>query len=366
MKTSIYRIAAALIVILSLPLICLAANDTVTLAQYEQVLGDVQAKLDASASAVKTGGSIADEMPGALAKRELGPIRFVRLIDGSLMHVDTAGMTASIVKADNANSGDDQESGYEAVSRRIAALRDEVAAEGGLPRVDPSAPSGKPLPADHSRDLARQILSGPGFASDPTPPPSWLDREMLRFEKWMDDELNKLRFRGNNNVNMPNISAKLLWTFAWIFVAALFALLVWIIVQVIGRRQAKAKPLKLTDSEQALVEARDKDTLVTLAEKHARSGDYRAAFRLIYLATLIALDTEGILRFDRSKTNWEYVRQLRSSGRPDVYEILLPMTREFDRVWYGLSPTGPEVYRRAVVEYEKLTAPPEKSAIATA
>jgi hypothetical protein len=51
---------------------------------------------------------------------------------------------------------------------------------------------------------------------------------------------------------------------------------------------------------------------------------------------LVALDSEGIVRLNRSQTNWEYVRALKAAQFNNLYDILLPVTREFDRIWYGL------------------------------
>jgi len=328
-------------------------------AQYAAALHVVREKLDAAAISVDNNEDIDHEMPGDTAKRDLNGIKSIRLPDGGIERVDTSSICAAITAADNAKTADDQGAAYRGISRRIGLIEAEVDARFG-DAGDGKKP-GLP-PPDKSRDLARRILNEPAYASEPVPPPSWLDRKMEAFGKWLDNAINKLLKRPTRNVNMPPVNPKVWYTLLWIVIGALFVLLVWLIATTIGRRQRRAKPLALSDTEEALMEARDKDTLITIAEKHAKSGDYRAAFRLVYLATLIALDTDGILRFDRSKTNWEYVRQLRNSGRIDVYEVLAPMTRDFDRIWYGLSPTTPDVYRRAVIEYEKLTTPVEAAA----
>jgi hypothetical protein len=358
--------AAALGVLL--PAGCYAAGKTVTLVDYDNALAVVQAKVNAATNAVANGDGLTGETPGDFARRTFGGISDVRMADGSLLHVSTKGLALTIASADTVRSDDDQVEAYQAVSRRIEFLRGEVRAEAHLPPLTSTGKSaGAPIPSTKSRAIAREVLSGPAFASDPVPPPSWAEEKMKAFNKWLERTLNKLFQKPVKNTNLPTISPKVMWGFVWILIAGLFALLVWIVAQIIGRRQARAKPLALSSTEEALVEARDKETLLTLAEKHARNGEYRYAFRLVYLAVLIALDTEGVLRFDRSKTNWEYVRALRGTGRQDVYDVLVPLTRDFDRVWYGLATAAaPEVYRRAVDEYEKLTAPPvEKASVAS-
>ena len=141
---------------------------------------------------------------------------------------------------------------------------------------------------------------------------------------------------------------------------ALFVFIVWLIVRLIQQRDAKymKKPM-YSETEAAMVEARDTDSLLSLAERHARDGDYRTAFRLVYISTLVALDSGGVLRFDRSRTNWEYLRTLRHSGQTEIYESMLPLTRDFDRLWYGSSSAGAGDYHRALEYYKAITLKPE-------
>jgi hypothetical protein len=68
----------------------------------------------------------------------------------------------------------------------------------------------------------------------------------------------------------------------------------------------------------------------------ARDGDYRAALRALYLATLVSLDRRGFIQFDPALTNWQYIRQMSpSTTRRDFAQF----TRVFDYKWYGDEPT---------------------------
>jgi hypothetical protein len=74
----------------------------------------------------------------------------------------------------------------------------------------------------------------------------------------------------------------------------------------------------------------------------AREGDYRAALRALYLATLVSLDRRGFIRFDPTLTNWQYIRQMSPSAtRRDFAQF----TRLFDYKWYGDEPTLEADYR---------------------
>jgi hypothetical protein len=235
--------------------------------------------------------------------------------------------------------------GYAALAQQIESLRQDLApGTGPEKRVDPVA-------------AARAVLSGPDFASDPLPPPSLMDR----FAAWLDRMLSKLHGPTGPTPRFHVDPKALEWTF-YILMGLAFAVVVWLLVRALSRRGPRARPLVLDETETALVEARDTDSLLGLAEQQAKAGDYRRAFRLLYLATLIALDTGGVLRFDRSKTNWEYLRALRAAGREDVSQALTPMTREFDQVWYGFAPTTAADYARALSQHQALQAIPRPGA----
>jgi hypothetical protein len=71
------------------------------------------------------------------------------------------------------------------------------------------------------------------------------------------------------------------------------------------------------------------------AERLFAAGESRAAFRLLYLATLIRWEEAGRLRFDRSLTNREVVARVTIQGDASLLEQLTPLVDRFDRVWYG-------------------------------
>lgn len=104
---------------------------------------------------------------------------------------------------------------------------------------------------------------------------------------------------------------------------------------------------------EAELEGGDEDELLTAetALKRAKmvsaGGDYRSAVRYLYLSSLLWLEERGLLRYDRSRTNREYVRSV--SGRPDLSASLQDVVDVFDQVWYGYHDIDAETYSR----YEK-------------
>ncbi len=69
------------------------------------------------------------------------------------------------------------------------------------------------------------------------------------------------------------------------------------------------------------------------AQELSTGGDYRTAVRYLYLSSLLLLEERGLLRYDRSLTNREYLRTV--SHRPELAAILREVIDVFDRVWYG-------------------------------
>ncbi len=308
--------------------------------QYDQALGQVQSALAAQAEAVTARVVPSNEAPSLVARRVLGPIHALERPGHAPAPVNAAPLIAAISAAEALRDSDSKAAALEAVGAQIAVLRADLARAGG-------APDGAAMLRS-----ARAVLARPEYASDPLPPPSLAER----LAAWLDRVFAPRPRPNQKPLNLPHVNPNVILGILIAVAAAAFAVLVAVIVQAIGRRGVRAKPLALDAEEATLVQSRDNDSLLALAEQQAGQGDYRRAFRLVYLAALIALDTGGVLRFDRSRTNWEYLRDLRAAGRADVYAALTPLTREFDQVWYGLAPTDAGQYARALAQYHALQA----------
>jgi hypothetical protein len=94
------------------------------------------------------------------------------------------------------------------------------------------------------------------------------------------------------------------------------------------------------------------------AQAAARAGDYRTAARHLYLSSLLWLEDRKLLRYDRSRTNREYLTQLR--GKP-VHDELAPVVETFERVWYGHRALDAEEFERYQRQVQSLRAPRDQS-----
>jgi hypothetical protein len=88
------------------------------------------------------------------------------------------------------------------------------------------------------------------------------------------------------------------------------------------------------------------------AQVLSTQGDYRTAIRYLYLSSLLTLDEQGLLRYDRSRTNREYLRSV--AAKPILANPLRSVIDLFDRVWYGFEEVDEKTYQAYVAHVEKL------------
>jgi hypothetical protein len=106
---------------------------------------------------------------------------------------------------------------------------------------------------------------------------------------------------------------------------------------------------QMTPSSRSGSEVLTADTALQRAQNLSNNGDYRSAVRYLYLSALLVLEEHGLLSYDRTKTNLEYLRSV--SGHPELETPLKFVVEVFDRVWYGYQPLddrGYQFYERQV------------------
>ena len=76
------------------------------------------------------------------------------------------------------------------------------------------------------------------------------------------------------------------------------------------------------------------------AETAEAASDFRGALRFLYLSAILHLQERGVLPYDRSLTNREYLHQAQTDI--DLHTALGPAITVFDEVWYGHKPCDAE------------------------
>ena len=76
------------------------------------------------------------------------------------------------------------------------------------------------------------------------------------------------------------------------------------------------------------------------AETAEAASDFRGALRFLYLSAVLHLQERGVLPYDKSLTNREYLHQAQADI--DLHTALGPAITVFDEVWYGHKPCDAE------------------------
>lgn len=185
----------------------------------------------------------------------------------------------------------------------------------------------RPSPEQLRADL-QAILSRPEYKQGES---QWLEQNLYRLMRslgvWYREHLAPYFER------LHDVSPIVYWTIVAVASAALVVLLYHIYLTLrsafgtTGRRRRHAQPLPPETTQT------DPDALLKQADEAAARGDFGEALRHLYLALIRNLDRHDLVRFDRSRTNYEYLRQVREHEA--VARPLSALTTQAETVWYG-------------------------------
>ncbi|MEI6502706.1 MAG: DUF4129 domain-containing protein, partial [Armatimonadota bacterium] len=204
----------------------------------------------------------------------------------------------------------------------LAAMAVPLWAQSTAARV-PVRPSPEQLRSD-----VKAILSRPEYNQGES---QWLEQWAYRLIRslsvWYREHLASYFER------LHEVSPVAYWAIVGVAAAAMVALLYHIYLTLrsafgtTGRRRRQGAPLPL-----AAIQS-DPEVLLQQADAAAAKGDFAEALRRLYLALVRNLDRHDILRFDRSHTNYEYLRQARDHEA--VAGPLAALTDRAEAIWYG-------------------------------
>jgi hypothetical protein len=210
------------------------------------------------------------------------------------------------------------------------------------------------------RSHLQEILHRPEFSPESTQPSQLakaLDRVRARVEeawKRFTDWLQKL-FRGREG-SMGTAGTAIVYT----LIAALVTLGVITLARIIleynkNRGKTPVRATQATPQPVALEPAPvPSGEWIANAAKLAASRDFRGAFRAVFMAILMEMSHTGQLEYERSRTNGDYVLLLRSRNLRALYELITPLARDFDRLWYGNRPATETDYQRSLAAFHRL------------
>ena len=325
------------------------------LGEYQRKVAALRQQIERSETGTEVDPTAAGELEGQV----------ITMPDGQKISVDNEWLAEQI-------SDWEGEADKRAVLQRLGALEQALGpiAPTGEPAVPPSgtttaAGAGpdaeQPLIGD-PKDVVKEVLSQPRYQELAARPEL---RELLgevdftplgsswkRFWTWIKEHLLKLRMPEFNppNVNAPDPGAMraVLYT---VLVVVGAVLLVMLLSSLFRRWRddgetsaatviSDAPELEAASTENALDHTVDE--WEQFAAAFLKSGNVRKAIRALYLATLVHLHRERQIDYNRTRTNWHYVRNYR--GQSEGRRTLRGLTQMFDEVWYGQFPYGREEY----------------------
>ena len=138
------------------------------------------------------------------------------------------------------------------------------------------------------------------------------------------------RRNGGLNRSLIGMNGRVL---LWIGCLMLIGLTLFFIQQIrknlvaeVGDRVTESEMDNVTTAQAALAQS----------ELAVTSHNFRDALRFLYLSAILHLQERGILTYDKSLTNLEYLHTLQPHA--ELQEALRPVIQVFDDVWYGYKP----------------------------
>jgi hypothetical protein len=242
----------------------------------------------------------------------LAGIAAVELPGGEVMPVDHSWFVAALRAS---------EPDLEAVSARLAALVGELA----------SWPPG--IVAPDAFERLAGILARPEFQPRQEPDLNPLLERLAELLDFLPD-LPSLPWLGNLLVVAG--------------LALLAAIVAYVAAGLLGSFAAQAE----VEVEGAGAEPLTAGQALSRSREMAMAGDYRTAVRLLYLSTLLLLEERNLLRYDRTLTNREYLRQVADNA--SLVGALRPVVDTFDEVWYGQVEPGAGDYEAYVQQVDRV------------
>jgi hypothetical protein len=190
----------------------------------------------------------------------------------------------------------------------------------------------------------QDILARPEFQwrqNQPSLWQQWMERIRERFLQWMASWLSKIGLGGSLSVLPYFLTAAGL--------LVVFLVLIYALRNIVSGIVAESELAVGEEGEEGALTA---GIALQKAQASSSLGDYRTAVRYLYLSSLLQLEERGLLPYDRSRTNREYLRSL--SRLPLLAAILRDVVDVFDRVWYGYQPMDEDSYNRFARRVEEL------------
>lgn len=157
----------------------------------------------------------------------------------------------------------------------------------------------------------------------------------VSYEKYQEDLAKLLEPKQTQwDINLENV----------LFPLGVVALVIVVIFFIKQLRMNLIREIHDEESEIAVDHVETEKAALARAETAEESNDFRGALRYLYLSAILHLQEKGVLPYDKSLTNREYLHQ--SQVDSALQTTLGPVIAVFDEVWYGYKPCDAETVER--------------------
>jgi hypothetical protein len=220
----------------------------------------------------------------------------------------------------------------ENIDKRLALMEESFAAR------DAADSTQGPLSPEQTRKL---------LPDKPPPREETKKRPENPARKKRDETIEIETKSGRGSAAAPGVAIGGFGMLGWLMLAGLLAAcLVFAVMLYLQHRKMKIKAapkVSTGESAQALeTVAADLDqvlpaTLWQQADELAQQGNFLEAVRRLYLAVLALLHRARLIRYEKTRTNGEYIRQVRLAPEAprELHAPFGELTRRFDQKWYG-------------------------------
>lgn len=142
--------------------------------------------------------------------------------------------------------------------------------------------------------------------------------------------------------------------YGWLLVLLLGALVIWLVVKSVKgfflRQRAYERDERETGGDEA-------QRLINRGKALAERGEYEEAMRDLFLALILLLHRNGIVEYDCSRTNREYLEILQRSGNTGLLDLVSDLASLHEKVVYGKCPCSAQEFQQFFAHWKSCTEP---------
>lgn len=135
----------------------------------------------------------------------------------------------------------------------------------------------------------------------------------------------------------------------------LIASLIFVLLFFIFRKLRLSKNVREKEDILLINTLKDPELVLRTALDFCSRGDFLQGFRYLYISMILEFNARNIIKIHKSKTNREYLAEIRDSGYAG-YDDMVRFTRAFNDHWYGSRPITADEFDYWYSKYKELLA----------